>query len=141
MKNQKKLTFLFLYGAYVFLFIFLFFAVCEIVSRLKYTPQKIDHEWIFDYDKDKKFRLKKNFTGEFFKTHVRTNAQGFRDNEIAVKKPAGVKRIFVLGDSVTFGHGVAAHQTYPEKFESLLNHQNKSWRFEVLNMGIPGNSA
>ncbi len=83
--------------------IILFFGVAEVISRMKYTPQKIDYKWIFEYDKDKVYRLKKNHIGSFADRDVITNSQGYRDSEIPIQKPLNTIRILVIGDSITFG--------------------------------------
>jgi lysophospholipase L1-like esterase len=46
----------------------------------------------------------------------------------------------VLGDSVTFGHGVDGNQTYPEYLENLLNTHSEESHFDVINTSVPGNS-
>lgn len=70
---------------------------------------------------------------------VSFNALGLRDVERSVKPAPGTVRILALGDSVTFGMGVAQHQTYPRKTEALLNAGRIGGpRVEVLNMGMPG---
>ncbi len=67
-----------------------------------------------------------------------TNSAGFRDREHAQKKPAGVARVLVLGDSTTAGHGVPdAEKLYTSRLERLLNADGAS-RFEVFNMGVGG---
>jgi lysophospholipase L1-like esterase len=61
------------------------------------------------------------------------NGEGFRDRLHARPKPAGTFRILVLGDSVSFGYGVAADDVYPARMEALLG-----GGFEVLNFGVGG---
>lgn len=65
-----------------------------------------------------------------------TNSQGFRGTaEYAVKKPDGVYRVLVLGDSTTLGHGVGDNET----FASLLQEKLSKVRLtEVINMGVSG---
>lgn len=65
------------------------------------------------------------------------NADGFRDRTYPRAKAEGVTRIVVLGDSVTYGLGVAADQAYPKVVERSL-HELSTRRWEVLNFGIPG---
>jgi lysophospholipase L1-like esterase len=62
------------------------------------------------------------------------NSHGLRDREVGAKEP-GITRILVLGDSVTFGHGVAIDDTFVSQLEWLAG---KERGFEVLNAGIPG---
>ena len=68
---------------------------------------------------------------------VAINADGFRDRAFSREKPAGTKRIVVVGDSITFGEGVEADATYAKVLERRLN-ENGTDPFEVLNMGVPG---
>lgn len=70
---------------------------------------------------------------------VRTNSRGLRDREFSLEKPAGVTRILVLGDSMTFGWGAAQDDTYPKVLERLLNEKplpRMKPRVEVLNTGV-----
>lgn len=74
---------------------------------------------------------------------VHTNDRGFRTPAFRERKSPGVRRIVVLGDSSTFGWGVEAFQTYPERLAIALA---KRWnvdpaRVEVLNLGVPGYST
>jgi hypothetical protein len=55
-------------------------------------------------------------------------------------KGENVFRIVSLGDSFTFGHGVEFNETYSYFLEEKLNSDAKTFRFEVLNFGVPGAS-
>jgi lysophospholipase L1-like esterase len=66
---------------------------------------------------------------------VSINAYGLRDREVEPPAP-GTFRILMLGDSVTFGHGVAIDDAFVRKLEARL--QGRDRRIEVLNAGIPG---
>ena len=70
----------------------------------------------------------------------RTNRHGFRGREYAARKPAGVFRVMVFGDSVTMGSGVEEHEAYPALFERRLNElpPGRPMTYEVLNLGVPG---
>jgi hypothetical protein len=67
-----------------------------------------------------------------FAVAYRTNSRGLRDREYAPQKPAGKTRILALGDSFTFGHGVA----YGERFTDLL--ESGVPDLEVITMAVPG---
>lgn len=69
------------------------------------------------------------------------NEQGFRGNPVAMPKPAGTTRILALGDSVTFGSGIAWQDAWPSQLESMLNESapkaSESGQFDVINAGLP----
>jgi lysophospholipase L1-like esterase len=67
---------------------------------------------------------------------MRVNAQGFRGAEVTRAKPAGVKRIACVGDSHTFGWGVAEGATWPDHLRAELERSHPAERFEVLNCGV-----
>ena len=64
------------------------------------------------------------------------NSQGLRDHEYGPKK-GGVYRILVLGDSVTWGVGVAFNDTYVKKLEKKLK-ENQAITYEVINAATGG---
>jgi len=66
---------------------------------------------------------------------VTRNADGFRERPIAAKAP-GAFRIAVVGDSFTFGNGIAAADRYSDVLQRMLPE-----RFEVLNFGVPGDNT
>lgn len=112
------------------------------MARLQYTPQKFVSEGIFEFDKTKVFRLKKNQNSTFHGTPFTTNAFGYRDENITIKKPENTKRILVVGDSISFGDSVLDHETYPEVLEDILNNvtSHSKTTVEVINTAAPGNS-
>jgi lysophospholipase L1-like esterase len=70
---------------------------------------------------------------------VESNSLGLRDREFSPSKEPGVYRILVLGDSMTFGWGTRAEDTYAKRLEGMLNetaaHSDRR-RFEVINAGV-----
>lgn len=70
------------------------------------------------------------FEGTEFTTTVALNAAGFRDRERAQAKPAGVFRVAVFGDSMTWGYGVGEGERFTDRLERDA--------IEVLNFGISG---
>jgi hypothetical protein len=69
-------------------------------------------------------------TGEYNVT-VTTNSQGWRSRELE-----DAPRIMVLGDSFTYGFGVAQDETYPARTEALL--RQRGYPHQVVNMGVDG---
>lgn len=73
---------------------------------------------------------------------VETNRFGMRDRERELVAAPGTLRIAVLGDSFTFGFGVAAHEAYPAQLERCLNERAAPGQsVEVLNFGVGGYST
>lgn len=71
---------------------------------------------------------------------IQTNSFGMRDKEYTMKKPDGVYRIAVLGDSVSFGIYLEQFYTFADLLEKKLNEQNPE-KFEVLNFSVTGYNA
>src|SRR3989338_2204923 len=70
------------------------------------------------------FELAPQTEGTMFLASVRTNNLGFRGGDYSPPKAEGVKRIFVLGDSNTFGLGVGNKDTYARQLELRLTQQS-----------------
>ena len=65
------------------------------------------------------------------------NSLGFRDEEFDKKKVDGELRVIALGDSCTFGDGVADWATYSNVLERNLKH-DMDRKVTVINAGVPG---
>lgn len=75
---------------------------------------------------------------EFMGARVRTDEHGFRRGSAR----ATGRLVLSLGDSTTFGWGVADEETYSAQLEERLaarNASSESWR--VVNAGVPGYSS
>jgi len=77
-----------------------------------------------------------NQLGEHRRVELRINEVGFRDDPLAVPKPAGEVRILALGDSITFAGHLPAPLSYVERLQFHLNRNTTDRRFEVINAGI-----
>jgi len=72
------------------------------------------------------------------------NRRGLRSPEIPRKKPSGVLRVAVLGDSCTFGFVSMGNlwfdtpRPYPALLEDLLDRNVGPGRFQVINYGLIG---
>jgi hypothetical protein len=73
-----------------------------------------------------------------FSVAVKTNSRGFRDLERNPRKPEGVVRIALLGDSFVEALQVPLEQTAGQVLETRLNasRTDPARRYEVLNFGI-----
>ncbi len=69
---------------------------------------------------------------------VQTNSVGIRDQEYPVTAPPSVTRLVALGDSQTFGNGLALEETWPKQLERELNDHFGRGHWEVLNCGVAG---
>ena len=79
-----------------------------------------DPQEVFSENKSKTIQRTREF-------NVTTNSLGFRDEEVSPKTSL---RIVCVGDSVTFGWGVADPDTYPNLLEQELG-------IDVINTGVP----
>src|SRR5262249_35900136 len=64
--------------------------------------------------------------------NVTYNSQGWRDVEHTTKKPDGVVRILVLGDSFMEGYSVELNDLFPRRIEELVHEAGRNT--EVINM-------
>lgn len=90
--------------------------------------------------------LQPGATGRWFNPHheydvqVTINSQGLRDVERpGYARPAGVRRILLLGDSYVEGLRVPLEQTFGKVLEAQLNADaGPGLRYEVINAGVSG---
>ena len=84
------------------------------------------------YSEDYGWKLRAGFRGVFHGAFTTINAGEFRGPSHPLEKPAGRTRIVMLGDSITFGHGVRDAET----FSALL--ESRAGRFDVVNLSVEG---
>jgi hypothetical protein len=70
-----------------------------------------------------------------FDVVVKTNHLGLHDVEHNYQKPAGIRRIVLLGDSFAEGASVTIEQGFPYLLGQCLN-RNSEFPVEVINMGV-----
>jgi len=115
------------------------FTVRALESR-DLLPGERDTELFPEVEYSGKFKLSTNkvLIFELDPENPLINSDGFRDREFPVAK-SEVKRIMMLGDSVTFGRGVPLESTFPKLLEQLFNRNDRTGRrYEVMNVGVPG---
>jgi lysophospholipase L1-like esterase len=70
---------------------------------------------------------------------IRINRFGQRGEDYEFNKPAGERRVLVLGDSLTMGQGVLDGETYPYRLGEILVQRGPEWRgTRVINAGVNG---
>jgi lysophospholipase L1-like esterase len=118
----------------------LFGGLVEGLARLFEAPPVQRQEYLWDW--------KERFTeGDFYTFEksegyppsprmVEPNVDGLRDVTRPRETRVGLRRIVVLGDSVTYGHGVEGDEAYPFLLEASLRASGHD--VDVFNMGLPG---
>lgn len=111
----------------------------ELALALVYpVPFSIEYNMYYEADPHTGFRLRPNSVGHFQMGIVaNTSSQGLRDREFSLKKPAGIFRILVIGDSFTVGANVREEQTYAKVLERQLRDAYGP-NIEVVNTGVGG---
>ena len=77
-----------------------------------------------------------------FLGYYRTNARGWRGDDVPEQPPAGRLRIVALGDSCTFGYGLSEFDAWPSALQRMLDRAlGDVLPCEVVNAGIFGYST
>jgi len=111
---------------------------CEIVLRVLEPPPPASSGEIVraSEDADKQYELAPGSRGMLAGASVAINSFGCRDREHAIERTPGVVRIVGIGDSLTFGQGVEAEQTYLARLEAELTARHLP--VEIINCGVFG---
>jgi len=88
------------------------------------------------HDQELMHRLKPNQEAYTHSFPVHTNSYGLRDREFPIQTEPGTVRILCLGDSLTFGNGVAVESTWPKQLEDLLNSAPTGVHYQIINAGV-----
>jgi lysophospholipase L1-like esterase len=78
------------------------------------------------------------FTTSEFDTEIAINELGVRDDEEIGPKPAGERRVLVLGDSLVLSVQVPFGETFSEELERQLNARDATTSYRVINAGVQG---
>ncbi|MFC1878509.1 SGNH/GDSL hydrolase family protein [Chloroflexota bacterium] len=142
MKPKSKLI---NFGLFIFglLIAFLF---AEIFLRvIPYQPNFISPPYMYTNHQANGFTLQPGFSTQQSTldgiTLYQINNQGIRSSTEYqtynnFQNTQGIQRLFVIGDSFTFGWGAEEQETFPYILERLLNKQNSNYK--VINLGVPG---
>lgn len=128
----------------VFFSILIFLSLFEVGLRAQdiylnyvYPPKTAVGLW--EYDSVLGWRNRPNkektYTSKLdrFRIKAKINSKGLRDEEYPYKKKEGVKRILLLGDSVTIGLEVEKDVLIDTQLENLLK---ANGNYEVINAGV-----
>ena len=74
-------------------------------------------------------------------SHFSINSEGWRDIERTAKKPNGVYRVAIVGNSYIEALQVERESMITSKLESILNSTNSSHHYEVIPFGMSGADA
>jgi len=121
--------------------LFVAFGILELSLRAIYpAPIRFLYpQEFYDFDAEMGHVLRPGQTAFTHDQPVRINSLGLRDREITQELGPGAPRVLALGDSQTFGAGLALADTWPKQLERMLREGVASRReVEVVNAGIPG---
>ena len=119
-------------------FLIAFLPLIGLISASVSMAITLDNKWrcVSVPNPEMSYILQANSQFVTFGVPFTTNELGFRDGPIQPKVP-GVFRIVCLGDSVTFGTGVANEQTFPNVLEAFLKQSaSPGVTVDVVNAGI-----
>lgn len=127
--------FKFFFIIFYFFFIFLLeFIILPGINKFK-SDFKVEFKNLAEPNEIYGYTLKKNIKIAEYEI----NSKGFRSSEFSEKKPKNTIRIFVVGGSTTFGSNAGSNEyTIAGILNYILNTNTKSYKFEVINAGVPG---
>ena len=108
-----------------------FEVICR-VAKIDFNPnqsRRFHPSWGWTQERSKQFKI----GVEGRQVQVQFNALGFRDVEHTLQKPAGTKRLLVLGDSFSEALQVNLEETYWYRLGQSLNFAG-SGQWEVINL-------
>lgn len=125
-------------------FIFTVILIEKVILKKQSNPEQnwrlkglfqLDSELIYSHKKNFSRSWKFNDGNRKYIEVATTNNLGLRDN-IFKPKDQFDKRILILGDSMTYGHGVKNDESFPNQLE--LIYSENSTNVDVLNAGVKG---
>ncbi len=101
-------------------------------DALRLSMGRVDTKYHHTFQPHSAIHMKSSFPGEYNVTaHI--NNFGFRGPEMEKEKLEGDKRVFIVGDSFTFGVGAEDTETIPAFLQSKLDPARE--HFEFINVG------
>jgi len=119
----------------------IFFVVGEVLSRAYNLPDRVNglprRFFVASDDPHLGYGLRPGLETSVRGIAVRVNRFGLRGPEVAQRAAPGVHRVLALGDSATFGEGLAEEDAFPVRLERELT-ARRGEPYEVLNAGVQG---
>ena len=106
----------------------------DLVDRLNGFPRRL---FTATDDPDLPYRMRPGTDTTVRGFHVQVNEHGLRGPSFTTTPAAGVYRILALGDSATFGEGMAVEEAWPALLQRALD-DGGAPRVEVINAGVEG---
>ena len=118
-------------------------ATSELVLRARFGAPP---SWTFPQesylpDPELGFRLAPGQSAFTHDQAVQINSLGLRDRDYPREAPPGARRLLALGDSQTFGNGLALADTWPKQLEQELRGIERTPGWEVVNGGVAGTAT
>nr|CAX68959.1 Lipolytic enzyme, G-D-S-L family [uncultured bacterium] len=107
----------------------------EIVNFDKYFPKDLHPKLGTIFVPNTKIKWTNNLE---FKVEQMSNSYGFLDYEHVLDKPAGVKRILIIGDSFVEAAQVSLEQKFHVLLEKKLNATVSNQKYETIALGLSG---
>jgi lysophospholipase L1-like esterase len=121
-----------------------FFTAGEILSRAYHVADRLNgfprRLYVATDDPSPAYRLRPGVVTTVRGIAVRVNDLGLRGPQVPAVPEPGVRRVLALGDSATFGEGLAEEDAFPAQLERELRTRTGE-RWEVLNAGVQGYNA
>lgn len=111
----------------------------ELRSALEARLAAVSVDSVYDVhlDPDVGRILQPNLAGrELLGKELSTNQYGLRERRFAWRKPKGVTRVILLGDSYIYGYGIEAHERVGVHLERILGPHCPTPKLEVLHFGV-----
>ncbi len=112
------------------------FVFCEIISRAYFgnpMPMKIMPQVRYDFHEARRFTLRPEQVSFTYSSPVHMSSNGYRIHNMQSRDIPDIK-FLALGDSFTFGFGVADDETWPARLERKLSEKYRK-TIQVINSG------
>jgi hypothetical protein len=101
-------------------------------DALKLSMGRVDAKYHHTFEPNSVLHLVSQHPGEF-DVRATINNFGFRGPQMSLEKPKGARRIFIVGDSFTFGVGAKDDETIPARLQQTAD--PSAQKIELINVG------
>lgn len=104
------------------------------------VPRLAEPPDVVTWDRRLGWRLRPNAEG-YWGSPITINTRGLRGPEVAEQKNADELRLLFVGDSITFGYGVAYADSYVARVEEILDRELANRRVRGVSLAVVGYST